>query len=179
MSFVNQIHPGDLPHRPTYCVACAIVNAAAIMNAGDVILIEQQLGTPTEFVGMNLGEFLPMEWKQAEFDAIQAATMKGITVVEAGGNGRADLDSPQFGGAFNRSVRDSGAIMVGGGHSEGRRWAGSSYGSRIDCQAWYEHIVTTGTVSRSNRGRLLASHLCLSPLASLSPHTLYSHHRVR
>ena len=49
---------------------------------------------------------------------------------------------------FAVEVQDSGAIMVGGsgGIREPLVWSGgSSYGTRIDVQGWFEGIVTTST----------------------------------
>ena len=58
-------------------------------------------------------EFVAMEYWDSYFDAIKNATARGIIVVEAAGNGGMDLDSSIYGGKFDRSVRDSGAILVG------------------------------------------------------------------
>ncbi|MFT5683433.1 MAG: serine protease [Myxococcota bacterium] len=125
-----------------YSVAAALDGAASLLDAGDVILIEQQ--------AYAFGNYVPVSADPAVFDAIAAAVAKGIVVVEAGGNGGQDLDDPQWEGWFDRSIRDSGAIMVGGGASPysgmtPRAWYtwGSSYGSRIDVQGWYDSIVTT------------------------------------
>ena len=46
---------------------------------------------------------------------ISIASASGIVVVETAGNGGEDLDHSAFGGAFDRSVRDSGALIVGAG----------------------------------------------------------------
>ena len=65
------------------------------------------------------------------------------------GNGGCNLDDPMWDGWFDRTERDSGAIIVGGGASplsghEARSWfpGGSCYGDRVDVQAWYDNIVT-------------------------------------
>ena len=112
-----------------YNVARAVNLAAQILGPGDVILIEQQ-----SYVcgGSNFG---PVEWNPPVFDAIATATALGIVVVEAAGNGAVDLDAPACGGWFDRSVRDSGAIIVGAGEPGSRaRLSFSSYGSRVDLQ---------------------------------------------
>ena len=123
-----------------YVVADAIENATDLLVAGDVILIEQQAYAN--------GDYCPVEIAPAIFDVIQAATAQGIVVVEAGGNGYQDLDADYWDDWFDRSLQDSGAIMVGGGHSPlsnaPRTWAGSSYGTRIDLQGWYGEIATVG-----------------------------------
>lgn len=115
----------------------AIINAAANSSADDVILLEMQTFGP--------GGYCPEEWTQASFDAIQTATLAGIHVIEAGGNGGLDLDGPSFNGLFDLNVRDSGAVIVGAANSRQltKSWF-TSRGSRIDCQAWGDSIPTAG-----------------------------------
>lgn len=127
--------------RRTYDVADAINRAVALLQPGDVLLVEQQ-GWVDEV-------FCPVEVDQGVFDAITLAVAAGIVVVEPGGNGASDLDDPSWAGIFDREVRDSGAILVGGGASpdsgyEPRSWYpwGSSFGERVDVQGWYDGIVT-------------------------------------
>jgi subtilisin family serine protease len=122
-----------------YNVARAVNLAAQALDPGDVILIEQQ--------GSVCGgsSFGPVEWSPPVFDAIAAATALGIVVVEAAGNGAVDLDAPACAGWFDRSVRDSGAIIVGAGQPGSRaRLPFSSYGSRVDLQGWGESVATAG-----------------------------------
>jgi len=131
-----------------WSTAQAIDAAAKRMAAGDIMLIEAQ------FAYQNQPDaFLPVEVEDAVFVAIQAATRKGIVVVEAGGNGAQDLDAyrdPRSGHAvLNRSsadFRDSGAILVGAASAKDprSRLDFSNYGSRIDCCGWGELIRTTG-----------------------------------
>jgi hypothetical protein len=125
-----------------YNVAAAIDATATLLDAGDVLLIEQQ--------GWVDGRYVPVEVDPAVFDAISIAVARGIVVVEPSGNGAVDLDGPEWDGWFDRSQRDSGAIMVGGGASPAsdlvpRSWFpnGSGYGSRVDLQGWYDGLVTT------------------------------------
>lgn len=130
----------------TYNTAEAILSAAAVMNPGDVLLLEAQssYGTATRR--------LPVEVEQAVFDAIKLATSQGIVVVEAAGNGSEDLD--QFQDVLGKRIlnraspdfRDSGAIMVGAGSSAAphQRLGFSNFGSRIDCFGWGENIDTCG-----------------------------------
>lgn len=133
------VSPFDLDG--SYDVAAAIVAATALLGPGDVLLIEQQAWV--------LDSFGPVEIDPGVFDAIRAATDAGVVVVEPAGNGALDLDAPELAGWFDRSIRDSGAILVGGGASplsgyEPRTWYpyGSCYGSRVDVQGWYDSIVT-------------------------------------
>jgi subtilase family protein len=127
---------GNTSWRP----ATAMVLAAASMSPGDVLLIEQQT------VGPNGGtRYVPIEWMQSAFDATVLLGSLGIVVVATGGNGGENLDGPEFLGRFDRSVRDSGAILVGAGSSTERaRLNFSVYGSRMDLQGWGQNIATTG-----------------------------------
>jgi subtilisin family serine protease len=126
-------------------VAFAIGVATGALKKGDVILIEQQAPVCGGACGGDQVGCGPVEFFQSTFDAIKAATAKGIIVVEAAGNGSVNLDGPACGGLFNRAVRDSGAIIVGAGSAVGRsRLSFSSFGSRLDVQGWGEQVATTG-----------------------------------
>ncbi|WP_437733542.1 S8 family serine peptidase [Sorangium sp. So ce1335] len=129
-------------------VAPAIALAAAQLDAGDVVLIEVHAPGPTTVAcSCNTGQcnYVPMEFFAAEFDAIQTATANGITVVEAAGNGSVDLDHPTYGGAFDRAVRDSGALVVGASLSSARSpTCYSNSGDRVDVHAWGQDVATTG-----------------------------------
>jgi len=132
-----------------YNVAEAINVAASKLNRGDVIIIEQHAKGPGNSAGCacNCGQYryVAMEYWQAEFDAIKAATGKGIVVVEAAGNGGQNLDHARYNNRFKRSQRDSGAILVGGGRSTNRApmcW--TNYGSRLDLQGWGNNVASTG-----------------------------------
>ena len=129
-------------------VASAIAHAVSIMSPGDVLLLEVQR------------DFLPTEIDEVDFHAIRLASSKNIIVVEAAGNGNANLDAWTNDDGLHLLDRanwtsdalDSGAIMVGScksalphnrlvGLGAG---TGSNYGSGLDCFAWGEDIVTTG-----------------------------------
>lgn len=129
------ISPYDNPNW--YTVSNAILSAVDFLSEGDVILIEQQTARS--------GAYCPMEYEPSVFDAIQWATAMGITVVEPGGNGAQNLDTSVWDDWFNLDVQDSGAIMVGGSQANVAplMWTGSSFGSRIDVQGWYQDITTT------------------------------------
>jgi serine protease len=129
----------------SYNTADAIVDAVAHMVFGDVLLLEAQEYDP---VG---GAYLwPVEVADANYDAIRLATALGIVVVEAGCNGSYDLDAYTNASGlkiFDRTLRDSGAIMVGAGSSAAphKRLVFSNHGDRIDCYAWGENVDTTTT----------------------------------
>jgi hypothetical protein len=130
-------------------VANAILLAVADSSPGDVILLEAQTAVcgagPCDSTQVGCG---PVEWNQATFDAIQTAVANRVTVVEAAGNGNVNLDQAGCNSLFDRTMRDSGAIIVGAGEPPGtddrERRATSSFGSRVDVQGWGTGIMTTG-----------------------------------
>jgi hypothetical protein len=133
-----------------YNLPNAIMLAVADGTAGDVILIEQQacvcgLPCPSD-CSKGCG---PVEFNAPTFAAIQAAVAAGFVVVEAAGNGNVNLDQAACGTTFDRTVQDSGAIIVGAGQPPGsgadrQREAFSTYGSRVDVQGWGSGVTTTG-----------------------------------
>ena len=128
-----------------FSVARAITRAATILDAGDVILIEQQTPVCGGACGSDQVGCGPVEWNQPEFDSIETATGLGIVVVEAAGNGNVDLDKSACLGRFNRATRDSGAVIVGAGApGTRRRLSFSSYGTRVDVQGWGSGVWSTG-----------------------------------
>ena len=132
---------------PEWNVAAAIGVAIDSLDAGDVIVLEQQWDYNSA------GAYIPIEWWQtyypadqthnAVYIAIENAIANGIHVVEAGGNGGINT------GALNW-LGDSGAIIVGAGgaalgpNADLQRLSFSSYGGRFNLQGWGEYVVTTG-----------------------------------
>lgn len=136
--------------------AAAIRNATLHLGAGDVILIELQATGPN-------GKYVAMQYWDDVFSAIRAATARGITVVEAAGNGNENFDLPIFAGTGLQ--KDSGAVVVGAGipptnyfdfeHGgpgtsytkigvpRSRIWF-SNYGKIVNVQAWGWHVTTLG-----------------------------------
>jgi hypothetical protein len=158
---VASVHVSSTSESARSGIAAAIdrlvaINAADRNSAGGVLLLETQTRLATPEGGMG---HLPAEALPQLFELIAGATRRGITVIEAAGNGRdtgsvpqgIDLDrfENERGEPFLKrdSVRgDSGAIVVGAGRS--RTVAGkhepvtsSNYGGRIDCYAWGEHVT--------------------------------------
>jgi Subtilase family len=131
--------------------AAAITNAAAALQAGDVILIELQATGPND-------KYVAMQYWSDIFSAIVAATAKGITVVEAAGNGDENFELAVFNGTGLQ--KDSGAIVVGAGipptnHFDNdnayasigvprsRIWF-SNHGKIVNVHAWGWHVTTLG-----------------------------------
>ena len=115
----------------------AVTNALADSAVGDVVLLEMQ----TFGVG---GGLAPAEVDPAVFMATQVGTDAGVIVVAAAGNGNQDLDSAPY---FDyRAMGDSGAIMVGGGSADTNhdKLPFSTFGARVNVQAWGEMVFTLG-----------------------------------
>lgn len=129
-----------------YSTALAIADAVAVMAFGDVLLLNAQ----TDHGGRRN---MPAEALPPVFAAIRRATEAGILVVEAAGNGEADLDAvtdaagARFLDRGAWAFRDSGALVVGAALAAAphRRMGASSYGSRVDCFGWGDRVFTLST----------------------------------
>ncbi len=145
-------HVADL-HSRDPDVVDAIQQAVQVVGKGGVLLLEVQTR-----------DGYPIEVDEVIFTAIWEATRAGVIVIEAAGNGawadngirkghdldhipRRRVEDPP---PVNLTDRDSGAIMVSAcganlaaqdGH---RRLGYAGYGSRINCYAWGEEVVTAG-----------------------------------
>lgn len=138
-------------HGP-YALAAAIDNAADELEEGDVILIEQHLKGPdtggTCTCNCSQYEYIAVEYWSNYYDSIAAATANGIIVVEAAGNGSVSLDDSAYDDRFDRTERDSGAIIVGAQDLSGFTLNGpacwTNYGSRVDVSGWGDQVWTLG-----------------------------------
>ncbi|MEP7343977.1 MAG: S8 family serine peptidase [Gemmatimonadaceae bacterium] len=157
-------------------VTGALSKAMVIMAAGDVLLIELEtiVATVPEHPSFpTLIRGMPIEAVDLWSDAIRLVVDLGIIVIEAAGNGDSGATPPAYdldtlkliwsnvpeSRTLNRTppsgttFLDSGAVLVGACNSwidpsDGNRRADfSSYGSRIDCYAWGDHVFTTATYS--------------------------------
>lgn len=134
-----------------YDLADSIDLAAATLDPGDVILVEQQAAGPNGCDSNTQVGCVPIEWVNAYYDAITSATSAGVIVVEAAGNGGENLgDSGVYGSPFPAGRADSGAIIVGAGAAPGcpnpprSRLGLSTFGPRVDLQGWGACVATTG-----------------------------------
>ncbi|HEX3528187.1 MAG TPA: S8 family serine peptidase [Thermoanaerobaculia bacterium] len=158
-------------------LAAAIIRSLPELRFGDVLLIELE---------MESDGLLPVEAERAVFEVLQLAANFGVLVVEPAGNGGQDLNKVMLneGGkprSLNRAkteFQDSGALMVGGsrplpnpsgGDLRHSRDPQSNYGSRVDCFAWAEGIMTT--VSSSLFDEPMSLELWGGRLAVASPRT--------
>lgn len=121
--------------------ARALYRAQDRLRRGDVLIIELHARGPR-------GRYLPVEYWDDVYDVVAHATGRGVIVVAAAGNGGENLDHKAYKGKLTRSVRDSGAILVGAGAparqgfvDRSRLWF-SNYGSRLDVQGWGRKVAT-------------------------------------
>ncbi|HVG34295.1 MAG TPA: S8 family serine peptidase [Pyrinomonadaceae bacterium] len=158
---------------PDWGIAAAIRLAADMLCPGDIILIEDHRPGPAVNFQENENTqdgYIPVEWWPCNMAAILYANSRDIIVVEAGGNGRQDLDDQIYcqnppaphgpfphwwRNPFKRNPIDTGAILVGAGlppHDppdsgfapDRSRWELSNHGAVIDTQGWGEEVATSG-----------------------------------
>lgn len=122
----------------------AVTQAISNSVAGDIIMYEMQT------TGGANSYFVPAEYNQVIWNLTKAATDAGIIIVAAAGNGSntiwegEDLDAPANANYMSRG--DSGAIIVGAGTANmaHNRLGFSTYGARVDVQAWGQNVLSSG-----------------------------------
>lgn len=174
--FVASIHQSLPDGSSVENTPNAILVASARLESGDILLIELQENDNT-----------PIETDPACFSAIAAATARGITVIEPGGNGPGngslgrffDFDTfvvPSRGfRALNRpDGLDSGAVIVAACQSGlipgAPARAPTDYsprGQRIDCFAYGEHVFSSSSVQPLTVQTNLAGRMEPNPFAGL------------
>ena len=128
------------------------VEIAGYLKRGDVLTIPYAAAA-APIAGCRIECRLPMEYMPAWADAIRTLTDRGVVVVENAGDSGIDLDHADLGGRFDRSRKDSGAILVGGiCAADARRSLKSNYGSRIDSASWSCDDVLTTTIGSGTVG---------------------------
>lgn len=173
--------------------ASALITATENSDTGDVILIELHAPGPHynfEARDDQMG-YVPMEYWQENFDAILQASALGRIVVEAGGNGRENLDDTNiYGQLFNPEYRFSGAIMVGASYNDHSPAPFTNYGQRVDVHAfgtWDVYTLGYGDLygstpsnyyTHSFAGTSSASPIIVGACASLQGVHLATHGRV-
>lgn len=120
----------------SYRRVTAIANAIAAVECGDVVLLEMQT--------VNFGsDYGPAELDPAVWTVVRNGTDAGVIVVGAAGNGNQNLDSATY--TTYQGWGDSGAIIVGAGSADTshNKLSFSTYGSRVNVQAWGDWSVFT------------------------------------
>ncbi|MCO4744533.1 MAG: S8 family serine peptidase [Proteobacteria bacterium] len=110
--------------------ARAVVDASATLRPGDVLLIEQQTQPD--------GQFAPVSANPMIADALEAAVLLGLVVIEPMGNGGRDVDP--------LDLPSIGTLRVGG--EEPRTKAAlisSNYGAAADVRGWAAAIPSPTT----------------------------------
>jgi len=131
-------------------VEAAILATGDYLVTGETYMIEFAAWGPSQGTTCvcNCGQFetIPMEYWSGNFDAILANSTNGRICLAGSANGSMDLDWAGYGGAFNRSVRDSQAILVGAASSDATHdpecW--TNHGSRVDLYSWGSNVYAAG-----------------------------------
>lgn len=131
-------------------MADAILAAIHHLDYGDVLLIESQAYDP------GTKKAMPVEIYDVNFQLIRLATALGITVIEPAGNGNdvsghdldlfTNMDGCKILHRSSTEFLDSGAIVVAaaGSNVPHTKMGYTNFGSRVDCYAWGENVVTAG-----------------------------------
>jgi serine protease len=135
-----------------YDIEGAILLAADTLEAGDVVLIEQQIGGPRT-TGNGQEGYVSVSWWPWAFVAIEIAVGNGICVVEAAGNGSQNLSHPAYttgnwGHHPYVPENDHLGITVG---ASGSAWdrdriraSFSNYGPTVDLHGWGWDVLAPG-----------------------------------
>lgn len=119
----------------------AVLNAINAVDAGDIVMLEMQTFV---YGDVDDGLYGPAELDPIIWSIVRAGTDDDVIIVAAAGNGNQNLDSSNY--DFYRGFGDSGAILVGAGTADTNhdKLGFSTFGSRVNVQAWGEDVVTLG-----------------------------------
>ncbi|GAB3259620.1 hypothetical protein GCM10027347_23390 [Larkinella harenae] len=152
---------------PAYYAALAYATQWCRGSSGSIMLITSNLFRYSDWDRYH--HFVPVESELMVYEAIRFATTNhGTCVIASAGESvienqpGLDLDTytDEAGTRiYNRSTRDSGAILVAAATSDSphRRLGSSNYGYRIDAYAWGENIRTTGSATDASNRRAYTS----------------------
>lgn len=113
-------------------IANMISMCTGVSRVGDVF---------TSSFGFSNG--IPLDNPQANFDAVKAATAKGICYAYSAGNSGRDLAS--LSSRYAASSPGSGGFLIGGTNgSATSRASGSNYGFHVVANGWYSGVTTLG-----------------------------------
>lgn len=117
----------------------AVSKALQQATAGDIVMYEMQAGID------NGSEYVPADYNTTIWNLTKAAVDAGIVIIAAAGNGGVNLDDDSRLGSY-RSRGDNGSIIVGAGSSDGNnnRLTFSTYGARVNVQAWGTSVISAG-----------------------------------
>ncbi len=92
------------------------------------------------------GDHAPVDFPQAEFDAVRVATAAGIFYAFGAGNSADDLGTTAlYGNRYTTGAVSSGGFIIGAtGAGDLARIGFSNYGQRIDANGWGTGVTTMG-----------------------------------
>lgn len=138
---VDEIAPRFLSTELNGGLENTMMVALAASQPGDVMMLVLMVLIPQ----LGPGTWLPAEFLQATFDATLTLSMNQRILVVCAGNGIRSLDDPQLLRRFDRTFRDSGAIIVASSDAGALvRAPYSNWGSRIDAHSWGNQVVSAG-----------------------------------
>lgn len=122
--------------------AACVLAAITASREGDIVVLEMQTQGPD----FGTTDYVPAEYNQSVWTSVRTGTNAGVLTVAAAGNGNQNLDDETLFSSYN-ARGDSGAILVGAGDNARVKRSFSTYGSRVDVQAWGGGVFTTASTT--------------------------------